>query len=230
MTAAGELIGFLPSARREQIAGGVRVDVNARVPPGEYRLRCRANSQHAGYDIPFTVKPGQKDLDLGTRTIEPAGTVALKGKPAPALNVKWRSGEHTDWETLRGKVVILDFWGTWCIPCITDMPDLMAIQNRFKDKPVAWISIHTPEPKSFEAIDEKLAKIQDNELNKRTLPFTQAIDQPASETDETGNTGQQYGVTQWPTLIIVDQQGNVVGAVSKQKLAETISRLLESKN
>ena len=43
----------------------------------------------------------------------------------------------------------------------------------------------------------------------------------------TGQTSQRYAVAEWPTLIVIDQQGRVVGPVAKKKLAETLSRLLE---
>ena len=53
------------------------------------------------------------------------------------------------------------------------------------------------------------------------------MDRPLPEGRYTGQTSQRYGVAEWPTLIVIDQQGQVVGPVPKKKLVETLSRLLE---
>lgn len=130
------------------------------------------------------------------------------------------------WEKLRGKIVVLDFWGTWCGPCINDMPLLMDLADQFRDQPIHWLSIHTPNLKTFDELDREIATWQEKSWNKRALPFTTVIDRPAADEKYSGQTSRRYGVAEWPTLIVVDQQGQVVGPISKKRLAETISRLL----
>jgi thiol-disulfide isomerase/thioredoxin len=228
-SSTGQYIGFL-STRRELTPAGLRVDFQLRLPPGDYVLKSGQSSHHSGFEIPFAIPAGRKELDqldLGTKTVSPAGAVALRGKPAPTLDVRWRGDQQLTWDGLRGKVVVLDFWGTWCRPCVADMPMLMEIYDQFREKPVQWLSIHTSDLKAFEELDGQLAKLQDSAWNKRELPFTTVIDQPLADRGYSGKTSQSYGVAEWPTLIIVDQQGNVVGPVQKNKLAATISRLLE---
>ncbi len=225
-TPTGEHIGSL-STRRALAPDGLRVDFEMRLPEGNYVLKSRQSSHHAGFEIPFTVPAGQNDLDLGTKSVSHAGTVALKGKPAPTLDVQWRQEQPTTWEDLRGKVVVLDFWGTWCRPCVAAMPALIEIHDQFRDKPVEWITIHTPNLKTFEEFDGAVAKLRDSAWNQRDLPFTTAIDQPVTDKGFTGKTSQSYGVAEWPTLIVVDQQGKVVGPVPKKRLTDTISRLLD---
>lgn len=224
-TAAGEIIAYL-SHRRTVTPDGLRVDFELRLPAGTYVLKCPQTSQHAGFEIPFTITTGQTDLDLGSKTVTPAGAVALRGKPAPNLEVRWRPDQEAAWGDLRGKIVVLDFWGTWCVPCVAAMPTLMEIHDQFRDKPVRWIAIHTPDQKTFEEFDSQLAKLRESVWSKRDLPFTTVIDQPVAEKEYSGKTSQSYSVAEWPTLIVIDQQGKVVGPVSKNKLADIISQLL----
>jgi thiol-disulfide isomerase/thioredoxin len=225
-TADDELIGYV-THRRTLVPGGLRVDLDLQLPAGSYVVKCAQTSQRAGFEIPFTIAADQTELDLGSKTVTPAGLVALKGKPAPKLDVRWRPEHETSWDGLRGQVVILDFWGAWCVPCVAAMPALMEIHDQFRDKPVRWIAIHTPEHKTFEDLDGQLTKLRDSAWNKRELPFTTVLDEPVADEKYSGKTSQAFRVTEWPTLIVIDQQGNVVGPVARTKLAETITRLLE---
>jgi thiol-disulfide isomerase/thioredoxin len=224
-SAGGQSIGSL-STRRALTPAGLRVDFEMRLPPGEYVLKSRQSSLHAGFAIPVTVPTGKNELNLGTRRVTAVGAVALRGKPAPMLDVQWRPAQETNWEKLRGKVVVLDFWGTWCGPCVADMPLLMDVADQFRDKPVEWLSVHTPNFKTFEELDRRMATCQEKSWNKRALPFTTVLDRPADDGEYSGQTSQRYGVAEWPTLIVVDQRGQVVGPIPKKKLAETIARML----
>ncbi|MCY2962544.1 MAG: redoxin family protein [Planctomycetota bacterium] len=221
-------IGFL-TTRRQLVAGGQRVDFQLSLPPGEYVLTARKSSQHAGFEIPFSIPSGKSALDLGTTVVAPSEAVALKGKPAPELQLRWRPGEEKNWEQLRGKVVVLDFWGTWCVPCVNDMPLLMELADKFRDQPVEWLSVHTPELKTFEELDRALAVCQEKSWNRKPLPFTTVLDSPVPESKYSGQTSERFGVVEWPTLIVVDRKGVVVGPVSRKNLAGTISRLLEDR-
>ncbi len=214
-TSHGESIGWL-SPRKALTPKGLRIDFEIRLPPGDYVLASPQTSLHAGFKIPFSVAAGRKDLDLGTKTVSPAGTAALKGKPAPKLDVQWRSGQETNWEKLRGKVVVLDFWGTWCGPCIAGMPELMEIADRFRGRPVEWLSVHTPDLKTFEDLDRQMKSCQKKSWNNRELPFMTVIDRPVIGAEYSGQTSRRFGVVEWPTLIVVDQQGRVVGSDSQK--------------
>lgn len=225
-TPTGERIAGV-NTKHELTSDGLRLDFQLRLPPGEYVLKSRASSQHAGFTTSFSVKADDGDLDLGMKAVPATGLVALRGKPAPELEVAWRAGQETTWEKLRGKVVVLDFWGTWCIPCIAAMPMLMDIREQFHDQPVEWLTIHTANVKDFDELDQTLTTCQERNWNDRVLPFTTLIDLPAPDETYSGKTSQRYGIAEWPTLVVVDQQGKIVGAVEKEKLAETIRRLVE---
>src|SRR5258708_38893926 len=54
--------------------------------------------------------------------------------PAPAFKLKEFAGKEVTLEASRGKVVLLNFWATWCGPCRAEIPELIALQNRYKDR------------------------------------------------------------------------------------------------
>ena len=82
------------------------------------------------------------------------------GKPAPDFTLKDINGESVSLKDFRGKVVLLDFWATWCEPCLHELPALKAIYERFKHNPdFALIGI------SWDFKDETVAKFAaDNEM------------------------------------------------------------------
>ncbi len=226
LTSGGQPLGNVVT-RQEVTPSGLRVAFNVRMPPGDYVLHGRALSGLATFSLPLSVSPGQDELDLGTTTVPASGLMALSGKPAPELDVVWRPGQEESWDSLRGNVVVLDFWGTWCGPCIRDMPLLMDIADQFRGQPVHWIAIHTPNLTAFDELDRQLLLHQAKSWNSRALPFATVLDRPVDGEDFTGKTSHGFGIAAWPTLVVIDQHGHVVGPTNKNQLAETLSRLLD---
>ena len=123
--------------------------------------------------------------------------------------------------------MVLDFWGDWCIPCIEAMPYLMDVAERFAGRPVKWLSIHTPNLKSFDELDRKLTKFQAESWDGRPLNFPTVLDVKRKPGDDrVGKTAGEFGVQVWPTIVLIDQTGNIVGPTDKRSLAESIEMLL----
>ena len=120
---------------------------------------------------------------------------------------------------LSGRVVVLDFWTYCCINCMHVLPDLAYIEDKYQDDPVAVIGVHS-------------AKF-DNEsdrANIETACYRYNIEHPVI-VDENHRIWSEYGVRAWPTLMVIDPEGRVVGSLSGEGnraiLDATISALLK---
>ena len=135
----------------------------------------------------------------------------------------------------RGKVIVLDFWGYWCGPCIGAMPALIEAYDRFKGKPLAIIALHDQSIQTRDAYDRKLTEVKRQAWANRDLPFQVALDRPdpdlPADDDPIGDgvTCKRYQIHGFPTTLVIDQEGKVVGTVNVReegKLDALISSLL----
>jgi len=74
--------------------------------------------------------------------------VGLKGQTAPAFILPSMNGTEYNLEKLRGQVVVINLWGTFCPPCITEMPELNSLVKKYKDKNVVFLA-PTPDDKTL---------------------------------------------------------------------------------
>jgi peroxiredoxin len=138
------------------------------------------------------------------------------GKPAADWDTKDLDGKPHALKDYRGKVVILDFWYRGCGWCIRAMPQVNQLANDFKNEPVAILGMNTDQ-------DEKDAQFVVEKM-KLTYPVLKATGVP-----------EKYEVAGFPTLVIIDQQGNVhdvhVGysPTLRDDVAAVVKKLLEKK-
>jgi peroxiredoxin len=149
-----------------------------------------------------------------------ASSSPLVGKPAPDINLtvldkgEFRLKDHREKD-----IVILDFWATWCGPCVQELPLLTEVAESYKRKGVAFYAINLRET------PDEIKKFQDD----KKLKFTVAMD-----TD--GAVGTAYGAEAIPMLVLVDKKG-VIQSVHvgfnpsiKATLAKELDALLSGKN
>ncbi len=118
--------------------------------------------------------------------------------------------------SLRGKVVVLNFWASWCAPCKSEAPRLESAWRRFRGRGVVVIGVDG----------------QDFSGDAKRFIRTHGITYPNVH-DGPGDIGTKYGVTGFPETYFVDRRGRlvgdrVVGEVSADKLTAGIQRALES--
>lgn len=111
-------------------------------------------------------------------------------------NVNDINGEPLDLDLFKGQYVLVDFWATWCLPCIAELPYLVEAYQRFSSKKFEIISI---------SLDENELAFRDF-IKDRDLSWRQYYDGEGFR----GELVQKYGVTGIPTLYLVDPQGKVV--------------------
>lgn len=114
--------------------------------------------------------------------------------PAPDFTLKDINGKDVKLSDYKGKIVIIDFWATWCPPCRKGIPDLIALQKKYKDD-LAVIGI---------SLD------QQNTI-KDVVPFYKSYGINYPVVYGTGQVVQQFGgVEAIPTSFIIDKEGNIV--------------------
>lgn len=143
---------------------------------------------------------------------------AEAGKPAIAFKLKDPTGKEFTLEGLKGRVVLLDFWATWCGPCKKAMPSIQKLHEKFADKAVSILGVNC-----WEKDEQKAIKYMESQ--KFTYGLLLKGDDLAKE----------YGISGIPTLILIGKDGNVLhagvgfGPGEEEHLAEMIQKELDKK-
>jgi len=144
----------------------------------------------------------------------PADLRALEGKPAPGITVKDWIGESQDLSKLKGKVVIVDFWATWCPPCRASLAHNVEMAEKHKENGLVIIGIH------------------DSKRGSEAMPGMakdKGINYPLS-VDKDGASVKAYHVTFWPTYVLIDRKGIIRAAGVEPGSVEKVAlKLLEEK-
>lgn len=140
----------------------------------------------------------------------------LIGGEAPDIEFVWASdGKVGHLSDLKGKVVVLDFWATWCGPCVASFPNIRELQKRYKKFPVEIIGVTSVQGRHIrrhsgekpEAVDTKGNPDQEYELMKE---FMKDADMTWKVAFSSGNVfNPMYGVKGIPHVAIIDAEGRV---------------------
>jgi len=196
------------------------------LPPGQYTMRAYGAGTEEVYKQ-VEVLPGQQKIAMEI-DLPPDIIAVLQGQEAPELaEIKgWKNGSAVKLNDLRGKVVLLDFWGYWCAPCIAEMPKLMDLHDKYSDKGLVIIGVHDDSIESISELDGKLHKVKNAKWGGREIPFLIALDGGGNKvvkgTDRNvpGATTAAYGVSAFPTTVLVDTKGRLVGRFDVHSAAE----------
>jgi thiol-disulfide isomerase/thioredoxin len=113
------------------------------------------------------------------------------GQAAPKFQLPDLSGRQVSLDQLKGKVVMLDFWATWCGPCRMTMPQVEKLQREYPNA-LVLLAINLQEPK-----DVVRDYVRSQGISSRVL------------LDEQGSVGEAYGAAGIPTQVLIDKNGIV---------------------
>ena len=132
-----------------------------------------------------------------------------EGKPAPAFSLKTLDGQSVALADFQGKVVLLDFWATFCPPCVDALPELQALHKRYEAKGFAVVGVTVDDRLPLVAKATKRAKV--------TYPIVQST--PA--------VWNAYKVNALPSLVLVGRDGTIVKRFGGEADRETMLAAIE---
>ncbi len=121
--------------------------------------------------------------------------------PAPGFAFERFAGGKVDSEDLKGRVVMLDFWATWCPPCVEEMPMLVKVAKEYEAKGVTFVAVSHDDPETATAAITKFVESQVPDLR----PFA-VYGSPV--------TGARYKVKSLPTLFVIGRDGKIANSLS----------------
>ena len=129
------------------------------------------------------------------------------------------SGQPQQLAQWQGKILIINFWATWCPPCLTEIPEFIALQKQYANKNVQFIGI---------AVDEKQAVADYNATAKINYPLLIASDAGINLSKTWGNTIESV-----PFTVVLNPQGQIIyrqlGEINREQLLTVIQPLLKTR-
>ncbi len=148
----------------------------------------------------------QRRLAIRGQVLNVAGLVDLEGQPL-------------DWSAYRGKVVLLDFWATWCTPCLREIPNIRQVYDSQNAQGFEVLGIN---------MDDNLTPVRQY-LGSNPLPWKTAFSADPSALGFESAIAKELGITAIPFLVLVDREGKVAAIhVRGDKLAPTVQALLST--
>lgn len=172
------------------------------------------------YDAPLSADAFKIDPPADSSLVDDLDAPAamtLVGKPAPAFEGKNLKGETVKLADLAGKIVVVDFWATWCPPCVAGLPKLAEMTAKHKDDGVVFIAVNLQEEESIVKEFLELKKLEINVVR-----------------DTDNSIMKKYKVEPVPQTVFIDRKGVVqvvhIGIGELEQIPQQLKDLIAGKN
>lgn len=151
---------------------------------------------------------------LGCNSSSQSRPAALVGEVAPDFTLMNMDGEPVTLSELKGQVVVINFWATWCPPCREEKPTMEKLYQRFKDEGLMVLAVN---------VEENGHQVVSQYLMNYHYSFPIVLDPKAA-------VQSQYGVFRYPESFVVDRDGVVVERIigGRDWMANPTYRMIES--
>lgn len=194
----------------KEAQGGFYMRDDKRVNPADLKIKAQFPSliqnaikimrtlPHAEYAVSKLKVVEKKDNKVVTPAFRSAQLYPFTGdKTPPKTILKTFDGKNFDLASLKGEVVLVNFWATWCGPCIEEIPSLNRLLKRLENKPFRVVAVNIGEPKHI--IEEFLKQLEKTGVS---LDFPVLL-------DEKGNSVRDWKVYAYPSNYIINASGEI---------------------
>lgn len=131
------------------------------------------------------------------------------GTPAPNFTLRDTTGRAVSLSDFRGKIVLLDFWGSWCGPCRAEMPFAKTVKQHFKNRPdIVFLYVANDSPEAWKK------GIRDLGIEGTHVLATKTVE-------------KQYDITAWPTYVLLGRKGEILSTNPARPSADAGQRLID---
>jgi thiol-disulfide isomerase/thioredoxin len=142
------------------------------------------------------------------------------GKPFDLEFADAINGSTVSIKGLKGKVVVVDFWATWCGPCVAEMPHMKELYAKYHDQGVEFIGISLDQAKDQGGLDSLKKFVKEHQIS-----WPQYYQGSGWESEFS----KSWGIQAIPTMFLVDPEGKLYSVEARGQLEEMIPKLLKTK-
>jgi thiol-disulfide isomerase/thioredoxin len=160
------------------------------------------------------------DSDLHMMLAGPHDPTESIGKPFHLQFTNAIDGSTVSMKGLRGKVVVIDFWATWCGPCVAEMPKMKELYSKYRDKGVEFIGVSLDQSEAQGGLDKLKAFVKENSIK---------WPQYYQGKFWNGDFSRSWGINSIPRVFVVGADGRLFSVDARGKLDKILPELLEKK-